>query len=213
MRAMKDIYLITHAEATHHLDDVVGGWFDSELTPHGRQQAEAIATHLAQVVGQRQAEIYSSDLLRASQTARPIGHRLGIGVSETPALREISYGVAGGRPQAWLDERYTPAPDDDRMDHRGNIEGAESRRDVAGRVYPFLTSIMDRPAAVQIVVTHGFTASIFIAAWMKVPIEGIGFISFPTAKASITHLHQDDFFRNRSLRSLGGTSHLSVIGE
>jgi len=58
-------------------------------------------------------------------------------------------------------------------------------------------------------VTHGFTLSIVIAAWMKVPIDGMGFVAFPVASGSITHLHQDDFFRNRSVKSLGMTGHLA----
>jgi hypothetical protein len=44
---MNDIYIVTHAEATHHVDGLVGGWFDSDLTERGCLQAEAIAASLA----------------------------------------------------------------------------------------------------------------------------------------------------------------------
>jgi broad specificity phosphatase PhoE len=30
-----NIYVVTHPEATHHIEDRVGGWFDSELTRKG----------------------------------------------------------------------------------------------------------------------------------------------------------------------------------
>jgi probable phosphoglycerate mutase len=35
---MRHIYLVTHPEAQHHLDGIVGGWHDSDLTARGRLQ-------------------------------------------------------------------------------------------------------------------------------------------------------------------------------
>ncbi|MFJ1454719.1 histidine phosphatase family protein [Nocardia sp. N2S4-5] len=55
-------------------------------------------------------------------------------VTEDSRLREISFGEAEERPNAWLAERQVPAPDHDRLDHRGPIVGAETRREVASRV-------------------------------------------------------------------------------
>ncbi len=46
---MTCIYLVTHAEATHHVDDIVGGWFDSALTERGHAQAQATAQVLGNV--------------------------------------------------------------------------------------------------------------------------------------------------------------------
>lgn len=206
---VKDIFVVTHTEASHHLADIVGGWHDSHLTARGLSQAEAVSEHLGALIGRRDVEIYSSDLRRASQTAAPISRRLNARVTETQALREISYGVAGGKPQAWLDSRYSPAPDENRLDHDCGIEGAETRRDVAKRVYPFIDDVVSRPCETQILVTHGFTLSIVIAAWMKVPIDGMGFITFPVESGSITHLHRDEFFRNRSVKRLGMTTHFT----
>jgi broad specificity phosphatase PhoE len=205
---MKDLFIVTHAQSVHHLENKVGGWYDTDLTLRGREDAEAIAARLANLIEHDEVEIFSSDLKRAGQTAEAIGKRFGKMVTETSALREISYGVAGGKPQAWLDARYTPAPDDNRLDHKGGIEGAESRRDVALRVYPCVTEIVARPCANQIIVTHGFTLSMIVSAWMKVPIEACGFVAFPAASGSITHLRQDDFFRNRAVVSVADTSHL-----
>ena len=44
---MKNIYVVTHAEATHHIEGLVGGWYDSELTPLGRQHAERMGSACA----------------------------------------------------------------------------------------------------------------------------------------------------------------------
>lgn len=205
---MKSIYVVTHTQSTHHLEGKVGGWYDTGLTSDGRRDAIATGDRLATVLGVRDVEIFSSDLLRASQTASAIASRFGQTVIETADLREISYGVAEGKPQAWLDERYVPAPDHNRMDHRVGIEGAETRREAAERIYRIVGEIVARPCEAQIVITHGFTLTLVICAWMKLPIDSIGFASFPAGSGSITHLHQDDFWRNRAVRSLADRSHL-----
>lgn len=33
----RSIYVVAHPEATHHVDGVVGGWHDSDLTAQGRR--------------------------------------------------------------------------------------------------------------------------------------------------------------------------------
>jgi probable phosphoglycerate mutase len=159
------------------------------------------------LIGQREVEIYSSDLRRASQTAAAIARRIGLHVIETADLREISYGVAGGQPRDWLDARYVPAPDDNRLDHHCGIDGAETLRQFAARVFPRVNAIVDRPCAIQIV-THGFALTFVIAAWMKIPIDATGFISFPAKSGSITHMRQDGFFRSRAVIRLADASHL-----
>ncbi|MEI3851236.1 MULTISPECIES: histidine phosphatase family protein [Ensifer] len=205
---MKELFVVTHTESVHHLEGKVGGWYDTDLTARGREDAEATAERLVALVGGRDVEIHSSDLRRASQTADAIARRFQRPVMETADLREISYGVAGGRPQAWLDARYTPAPDDNRLDHDCGIDGAETRREVALRVVPCVDAIVARPCETQIIVTHGFTLTLVLAAWMRIPIDACGFLSFPAKSGSITHLRQDDFFRNRAVVSLADASHL-----
>jgi len=71
-----------------------------------------------------------------------------------------------------------------------------------------VNAIVDRPCATQIIVTHGFTLSLVIAAWMKIPIDACGFMSFPAKSGSITHLRQDGFFRSRAVMGVADISHL-----
>lgn len=175
---MKDIFVVTHTQSIHHEEDKVGGWYDTDLTTRGHEDAAATAEQLLDLIGGNEVEIHSSDLRRASQTAAAIAKRFQRPVTETADLREISYGVAGGKPQAWLDARYSPAPDDNRLDYHCGIDGAETRRDVAARVYPCVNAIVERPCETQIIVTHGFTLTLVLAAWMKIPIDASGFLSF-----------------------------------
>lgn len=205
---MRNLFVATHTQSIHHTEGKVGGWYDTGLTEQGQEDARAVAETLWTSIGHNEIEIFSSDLKRASQTAKYIGKRFGRPVIQTRSLREISYGVAEGKPQEWLDARYISAPDTNRLDYRGNIEGAESRRDVAARVYPCIDALLDRECETQIIVTHGFTLSLVIAAWMKVPIDACGFISYAAPSGSITHLRQDDFFRSRAMIRFADTYHL-----
>ncbi len=66
---MKNLFVITHTQSLHHMERKVGGWYDTGLTQRGRDDASKVAEHLASSVGVGSAEIFSSDLLRASQTA------------------------------------------------------------------------------------------------------------------------------------------------
>ncbi|CUX09579.1 MULTISPECIES: histidine phosphatase family protein [Rhizobium/Agrobacterium group] len=206
---MKNIFVVTHTQSVHHVENKVGGWYDTELTPKGRADAEATAAKLTAMIGNAPVEIFSSDLLRASQTAAIIAEHLKHPFESTDDLREISYGSAGGMPQEWLDARQIPAPHHNRMDHRGGIADGETRREVAERVYRSVNTIISRPCPAQVIVTHGFALTFVIAAWIKMPIESVGHVSFPARSGSITHLKEDDYWQNRAVVSLADVSHLT----
>ncbi|SCL20792.1 probable phosphoglycerate mutase [Micromonospora pallida] len=207
---MRTLYVIAHPEATHHLDDVVGGWHDSSLTPAGAEAAAAIATALRDAVPDgSEVELYSSDLRRASQTAEAVAGRFGIKPVLDRRLREKSYGVAEGRPQAWLDQRFVPPPAvGDRMGHEEGVEGAETKTAFATRVYAAMDDILRSPCEHQIISTHGFALTFVVAAWIKMPIASLGYVNLRAPSGSITTLREDDFFHNRQVVSLGDVRHL-----
>lgn len=204
---MKRVFVITHTEASHHCADLVGGWFDSELTELGIEQAQLTATTLAAMIGDDPVQVISSDLKRAAQTARPIANTFGCDLVLSADFREISYGEAEGRPNSWLSERWVPTPDNDRMDHR-NVPGNETRREVATRVYQGMEPVLTTPDGTFIIVTHGFAQSFVIAAWIGLPIEETGWVNFQTGPGGITELVQDDHFRSRNVKSLSNRDHL-----
>jgi probable phosphoglycerate mutase len=49
----KDIYVVAHTQSQHHVDGLVGGWYDSPLTDFGRRQAGAVTHRIADLVGDR----------------------------------------------------------------------------------------------------------------------------------------------------------------
>lgn len=213
-RTVKDIFVVTHAQSQHHVGGLVGGWHDTSLTEQGRIDALAIAAHLK---GRARAdalpEIYTSDLMRAAETAAIIAAAFVPGAMPTalPDLREISYGEAEGKPQRWLDERLIPAPDDNRLDHHYGVAGAETRRQFATRIYRAMDDIIARPGELQIIVTHGFALTFVVAAWIGMPLEASGFVNFAVPSGSVTHLRRDDHWRNRAVLSLGDVSFRNAV--
>lgn len=76
----------THANVARQLDTAVPGL---DLTVAGRNQARALAERLS---GEDLGAIYTSDLIRAQQTAEPLASALNLGVVVLPGLREIQAG-------------------------------------------------------------------------------------------------------------------------
>lgn len=220
---MKRLFVVTHPEATHHVDGLVGGWFDSALTERGLHAAERIAKSLQSDFGLGSVDgagdgarpsagvrIVSSDLLRTRQTAEVIADALGVPVELERGLREKSYGVAEGRPQSWLDERFiTPPSVGERMDHDEGIDGSETKLEWFTRVYAAMERLEESTAAAAedsldlVIVTHGGSATPVIASWMRIPLTACAYAAFRVGSGSITVLTEDDHFHNRSLTVLG----------
>ncbi|MBU4214424.1 MAG: histidine phosphatase family protein [Actinobacteria bacterium] len=206
----RTVSVVTHPEATHHVEGLVGGQFDSTLTPRGELEAAAIAATLrARIGSSAQVAVVTSDLRRTRRTATIIGEALDTDSAVDPRLREKSYGEAGGRPQSWLDARFVPPPAvGDRLRHHEGITGSETRLDVAARVYQAMTDLLTRDVDELVIVTHGFTAGLVVAAWIGMPVEAVGHVAFPVRSGSITTLREDGYFHNRAVVTVGDVAHL-----
>ncbi|MEM7245840.1 MAG: histidine phosphatase family protein [Acidobacteriota bacterium] len=205
---MQRIFVVTHPQADHHVQGVVGGWHDSHLTEKGHRDAAAIAARLVEEIGDAPVVLHSSDLARTRETAAPIAEALGVTAQLTPKLRELSLGVAGGKPQAWLEERFVPAPHENRLDH-ANCEGAETKRTFATRVAEAVDEIVRDPTETKVIVTHGYAMTFVLAAWVRMPIEAMGYINVKSTSGGITLLEEDDFLENRALVRVNDTTHLT----
>ncbi|MET9954401.1 histidine phosphatase family protein [Streptomyces sp. NPDC006339] len=207
---MRTLYVVTHPQATHHVENVVGGWHDSRLTPAGIRAAAAVAQALrARIPRSADVELYASDLRRTRQTAEAVAELFGVAPVLDPRLREKSYGEAGGRPQQWLDRRFVPPPAvGERLEHDEGVKGAETKAAWVRRVYAAMDDILGRPCEHQIIVTHGGTLTFVVTAWIKMPQATVGYASLRAPAGSITTLHEDDFFHNRQIVALADTHHL-----
>ena len=101
---MKTIITIQHTQAVHHTNGMVGSWTDWKLTEEGINQAKNIGEKLKRELAEKEFVIYSSDLLRAKQTAENVGSCLGITPVLRSELRERNLGKCCVKSFQWLSE-------------------------------------------------------------------------------------------------------------
>ena len=138
------IILVRHGETDWNRERRWQGHADRPLNDTGREQAEALAAELA---GEPIAAVYSSDLLRAHETARVVADRLGLDVTAVPALRERRFGSWEGLQDVEVERRFPGA--------NGPPDG-ETREEMTRRVLDSLAEIAAAHAGrTVLVVSHG----------------------------------------------------------
>ncbi|MBV8259583.1 MAG: histidine phosphatase family protein [Paraburkholderia sp.] len=102
------ILFIRHGETDWNRIKRIQGHIDIPLAGSGVAQAQQLGARLAQDVqaGARLDAIWSSDLLRAQQTAQPIAAALGLPVQLTEGLRERNYGAFQGHDSDEIADRF-----------------------------------------------------------------------------------------------------------
>lgn len=97
------LYLIRHGQSAGNAEGRFGGHGPTPLSELGKQQAEKTAKVLAK---EGINAIYTSDLLRAVQTAEPLAKLLNLPIHKTAAFRERNVGVLQGLTFDESKERY-----------------------------------------------------------------------------------------------------------
>lgn len=167
---MKTIITIQHTQSMHHTNGMVGSWTDWELSELGMQQANIIGEKLKAELLDKKFVMYSSDLLRAKQTAENIGKHLGISPILRIELRERNLGRCCGKSVQWLRKNLEMQEKtiDDRL-----FSDAESRRDEWNRLKPFFDEVMKSDNENIIIVSHGDLLSVFNTMFLGLNVESI----------------------------------------
>ena len=167
---MKTIITIQHTQSVHHTNGMVGSWTDWELTELGKEQANNIGKKLKEELGSETNKyvMYSSNLLRAKQTAEIIGKYLNIKPILKEELRERNLGKCCGKSVQWLKENKEKEEEtvDDKL-----VSDAESRRDEWNRLKPFFDEIISNEEKNIIIVSHGDLLSVFNTMFLGMEIE------------------------------------------
>ena len=148
------LYIVRHGTTDWNQSGRIQGHMDIPLNEAGRAQARLASGRLAPLGA---TALYSSDLLRAYETAQIIGQGIGLRVVQKPGLREINFGVWQGLSSPQIRERdpevyaarsanpYDVAP-----------AGAETWRQFYDRAVQAIQEILAMTEAQRlIVVTHG----------------------------------------------------------
>lgn len=154
------IYLVRHGQSIDNRDDIFAGHHDTPLTELGREQAEHTKELLKDV---HFDAAYSSNLLRASQTADIIFGKALPEQDQLPDLRERTAGALDGvlRDSAWneINKQYEAKYGDLPLQERWNYsfgEGIEGDKLVYERFSNTLLKLaQDHQGQTILVATHG----------------------------------------------------------
>jgi probable phosphoglycerate mutase len=144
------LLLARHGETDWNRDGRFQGHADPPLNERGRRQAHALTDLLAD---EPLEAIYSSDLLRAQETAQIVAMQRRMDVILDPQLRERDVGEWSGLTFAEIEERF---PNQIQAWREGRITVGESREALSERVLAAAQRISAaHPAGVVLVVSHG----------------------------------------------------------
>lgn len=209
---MEKIIIIQHCQSEHHINNMTGGWTDTPLTELGKIQAKQIGIRLNSTIDKNEHLLYSSDLLRASQTAGIIGEHLRINVIEEVGLREINTGVAAGKTKEWAKKNRNPKLNDAFSLDYQEFQDGETWREFFLRVSTCMEKIIQNETKNLIIVTHGGTLAYIIAWWMKFKTEMLETSYFAASPGSISILFKNKY-NQRALKLLNDTSHLQQLED
>jgi alpha-ribazole phosphatase len=157
------LLLVRHGETDWNVAGRYQGHTDQPLNARGRQQAALLARRLAQ---EPVAEIYSSDLCRATQTAAAIAP-----AQVDPRLRELSFGswegltaaqIGDKYPQslsAWIGDPLNAAP-----------HGGESLHQLGQRLQSFLQELERAHDRTVLLIAHGGSLRAIICLALGLPL-------------------------------------------
>lgn len=149
------IIAIRHGETAWNVDTRIQGQLDIPLNDTGRWQAERLAR--ARAAREAIDVVYTSDLLRAWETARPVAEATGAPLHTDEGLRERGFGSFQGKT---FTEIEAAMPDEARRwrqrDPFWAPPGGESLTAMRRRVIETLHALASRHVGEQIVmVAHG----------------------------------------------------------
>jgi probable phosphoglycerate mutase len=105
---MLKIYLARHGQDQDNVKGILNGHRDEPLTELGESQAQELAQKI-KAANIKFDKIYSSPLIRTSQTAKIIADALSMDKPEPmPLLIERDFGIMTGKPIAELESLCTP---------------------------------------------------------------------------------------------------------
>lgn len=151
--------LIRHGQCEGSIQKIITGHSDTPLTDVGRKQAKSLAQDFLKS-GIKFNAVYSSDIVRASETTNIICKILGINeVVYDKRLREHNAGIFTGRKSSSLTKEEKEFLDNTLIDLNLKIPGGESNKEMTLRVKEaFYEILSDHPEdSTILLIGHGGT--------------------------------------------------------
>lgn len=179
---MTEFGLVRHGTTEWNLLGVLQGWTDVPLSALGRAEMLDLARKL---VGMGFEAIYSSDLLRARQSAMVISMILGLPIHLDCRLREIGLGVWEGLRGQRIRELYPRELAESGID---GAPGGERLSRVARRMQMVANDVAEAyPGSKVLLVGHGTALKTLIFQAEGRPLTSLTSDSFPNASLRFVH--------------------------
>lgn len=197
------ICFVRHGETDWNIELRMQGYIDLALNAKGEAQALAAGRHFS---GVQAVALYSSDLLRARQTAQPISEALRLPMVLCPELRERHFGRCEGLTFEEIADKF---PEDAyAIRHRDPDYvslGGESRRQHQSRILGCIDGLVrEHPGQTIVVVTHGGVLDVIYRRVRDLPPEAPR--DYPIPNVGINWVSVDG--ENWLIESWGETAHL-----
>ena len=207
---MTRILLARHGETEWNAIRRVQGWTDIPLSVTGEAQAEALGQRLARFP---LTAVYSSDLGRAVETARPAADRQGLSVQTLLELREKFYGDWEGLTQTDLERDYAELWRRYHVerDFEALVPNGETWPEVHARLSTALRQILAAhpgPDETVLLVGHGGSGRVLILEALQAPLPTLLCLHLDNASLSRLNFHGSGDTR---VVLLNDTSHLESL--
>jgi broad specificity phosphatase PhoE len=179
------LYLIRHGEVESRYHRIFGGRIDMDLSPVGRQQAQALAKYLFNTPLDA---LYASPMKRVQQTLEPLLPQLKKSPVVLHDLREVDFGCWTGLGWEQVLEQFNLRAYD-WLQHleEAAIPDAECGKTFRARVQPCLKQILEHHAGQAVAVyCHGGVIRMLLSILLDLPLPKMAL--FEIDYASITRV-------------------------
>ncbi len=168
------MFIVRHGETDFNVQKKMQGRLDIPLNATGHQQAKKLATRFADLYLDA---IYSSDLIRARETAATVAKMKKLEIKLSELLRERNFGEAEGRSlvedeelKKLLDAFGTLSPDT--QWHSRLVSDSETNAEIVGRTFTYIRALaLQHLGQHVLIVTHGGVMMTLLSHLGYVPKE------------------------------------------
>ncbi len=208
---MRRLVLVRHGRTAWNLEGRAQGHTDVGIDETGHEQARAMAPYVAQMAP---VALWSSDLVRARETAAYVATETGLEAVFDARLREFDVGERAGLTIPEFAAKYPEAYAAWQAGHiTGGVPGAETPQQVIDRMVPaleeFWAAIPDEGTGV--VISHGACLKVCLVAFLGWP-EEIGTSLRGLDNCGWVVLEDDAAGRGIRLASYNETAHPAIHG-
>lgn len=200
------VLLIRHGRQNSPLCNV-----NVPLAAEGRRQAELLGERLK---GERVDAVWSSDLIRAVETADLINQPLQAPRVVRSALKEISFGDMEGLSDEVIADRYGEFQKARaRMEADLPYPGGECAQDVVDRVLPVMEEILTHDYETVAVVTHGGVIRSMTAYYLGMDLAKVPLLGGHLENCGITEFWMEKGDPHVKINRFNDASHLEQCPE